>query len=52
MKFIKPFSGATGGSAYPTDFNIGDECPDNLVQAATEAGAVEAPKTKTKADKE
>ena len=52
MKFIKPFKGATGGSPYPTDFNVGDECPDNLVRAATEAGAIEAPKAKTKADKE
>lgn len=52
MKFIKPFSGATGGSAYPTEFKVGDDCPDDLVKAATAAGAVEALKTKTKADKE
>lgn len=52
MKFIKPFSGATGGSAYPTDFKVGDDCPDDLVKAATAAGAAEASKPKAKTDKE
>lgn len=53
MKFIKPFKGATGGSPYPTDFNIGDECPENLIRAATEAGAIEIERPKTKkSDKE
>jgi len=42
MKFIKPFKGATGGNPYPQEFDIGDECPADLVQAALELGAVEA----------
>jgi|GEM_PF-3271100 len=41
MKFTKPFKGATGGNPFPQDFNIGDECPDDLVQAAIEVDAVE-----------
>lgn len=54
MKFIKPFKGATGGNPFPTDFNIGDECPVDLIAAATQVGAIEVeqPKAKAKADKE
>jgi len=44
MKFIKPFKGATGGNPYPQDFAVGDDCPDDLAQAAQELGAVEATK--------
>jgi len=52
MKFIKPFKGATGGNPYPQEFEIGDECPDDLVQAALELRAVKpAPKTKQEAKK-
>ncbi|MHC3940218.1 hypothetical protein [Paenochrobactrum sp. BZR 201-1] len=52
MKFIKPFKGATGGNPYPTDFNIGDECPEDLIHAAIQVGAVERPKAKAKTEKE
>lgn len=41
MKFVKPFVGATGGSPFPTTFNIGDECPPDLIAAALEKNAVE-----------
>lgn len=40
MKFEKPFVGATGGSPFPTTFNIGDECPPDLIAAALEKNAV------------
>lgn len=40
MKFVKPFVGATGGSPFPTTFNIGDECPPDLIAAALEKNAV------------
>ncbi|WP_295963732.1 hypothetical protein [uncultured Bartonella sp.] len=40
MKFVKPFVGATGGSPFPTIFNIGDECPPDLIAAALEKNAV------------
>jgi len=52
MKFIKPFKGATGGNPFPQDFAVGDECPDDLVQAAIDAGAVDAPKTKKPDEKQ
>lgn len=54
MKFIKPFKGATGGNPYPIDFKVGDECPDDLIAAANQVGAVEVeqPKPKTKAEKD
>lgn len=40
MKFTKPFKGATGGNPYPQDFKKGDDCPDDLLEAAKLAGAV------------
>lgn len=40
MKFVKPFVGATGGSPFPSTFNIGDECPPDLIAAALEKNAV------------
>lgn len=46
MKFIKSFTGATGGKPYPMNFNAGDECPDDLIDAAIELGAVELGKEK------
>lgn len=41
MKFIKPFYGVKNGEIYPTQFQAGDECPDELLDAAKESGAVE-----------
>ncbi|ALJ98221.1 hypothetical protein BiPBO1_07 [Brucella phage BiPBO1] len=53
MKFIKPFKGATGGNPYPTDFNVGDECPSDLENVALAVGAIEVERHKTKkSDKE
>jgi len=52
MKFTKPFKGATGGNPYPQEFNIGDECPDDLERAALASGAVEAAQETKKAAKE
>lgn len=40
MNFVKPFVGATGGSPFPTIFNIGDGCPPDLIAAALEKNAV------------
>ncbi len=40
MKFIKPFSGAKAGDIYPTQFEVGDECPPELLDAAKAVGAV------------
>ncbi|MBK1780565.1 hypothetical protein JHL22_04985 [Advenella sp. WQ 585] len=41
MKFIKPFKGCKQGDLYPTQFVEGDECPDELLDAAKEVGAVD-----------
>lgn len=41
MKFIKPFYGVKDGEIYPTQFQAGDECPDELLDAAKEVGAVD-----------
>ncbi|MGJ8529822.1 hypothetical protein [Maritalea sp.] len=41
MKFTKSFKGATGGNPYPQDFEIGDECPDDLLDAAEALGALD-----------
>lgn len=45
MKFTKPFSGAKAGDIYPTQFNVGDECPPELLAAAKAEGAVAAAET-------
>lgn len=41
MKFSKPFYGVKDGEIYPTQFQAGDECPEELLDAAKEVGAVE-----------
>ena len=41
MKFIKPFKGCKQGDIYPTQFQTGDECPEELLDAAKEVGAVD-----------
>ncbi len=40
MKFTKPFAGVKAGEIYPTQFNAGDECPPELLEAAKAEGAV------------
>lgn len=42
MQFIKPFTGVRDGEIYPEDFEPGDECPAELLDAAISLGAVEA----------
>lgn len=54
MKFTKPFYGVRSGEIYPEQFQAGDECPAELLDAAIADGAVgeakeEAAKTSNKA---
>jgi hypothetical protein len=42
MKFTKSFKGVKAGEIYPTDFEPGDECPPDLLEAAQSLDAVEA----------
>lgn len=44
MEFIKPFYGCKTGDIYPTRFNVGDECPAELIDAAASVGAIASPK--------
>lgn len=39
-KFSAPFSGCRRGEIYPTAFAPGDECPDELVDAARATGVL------------
>jgi hypothetical protein len=41
-RFTKPFFGVAPGDVYPREFGIGETCPDELVEAATESEAIEA----------
>lgn len=43
-KLTKSFSGVPDGEIYPIAYSAGDECPPELVAAATELGALEASK--------
>lgn len=40
-KFIKPFYGVPNGEIYPVQYNVGDEIPEEFLEAAEELGAVE-----------
>lgn len=40
-KFIKPFYGVPTGEIYPVHYNVGDEIPEEFLEAAEELGAVE-----------
>lgn len=40
-KFIKPFYGVPTGEIYPVNYNVGDEIPEEFLEAAEELGAVE-----------
>lgn len=42
MKLIKPIFGVRAGQIYPEWIPAGEECPQHLEQAATEAGALDA----------
>ena len=49
--FLKPFKGIVSGDRYARDFFAGEECPENLIDEARMAGAIEAPKPKEKTSK-
>lgn len=51
MKITKPFYGCRAGEIYPVWFQPGDECPDELLEAAQAEGAVESEKPKAEAPK-
>lgn len=51
MKFTKPFYGVKDGEIYPHQFEVGDDCPPELLDAAKSEGALEAEKPKVKAKK-
>ena len=42
MIFEKPFKGVPDGEIYPVEYEPGDECPPELLDAAKAAGAVGA----------
>lgn len=48
MKITKPFKAVLEGEIYPEQFNVGDECPPELVATAKALGALELPKEKGK----
>jgi hypothetical protein len=49
--FTKPFEGVKSGEFYPTAFNVGDDCPDELLEAAVLLKVVEEkPKKKGKGE--
>lgn len=39
-KFTKPFRGVVEGDIYPTDFEVGDNCPPELEAGAESLGAL------------
>jgi len=41
-KLKKPFCGVPNGEIYPVDYAAGDECPAELVAAATALGALDS----------
>lgn len=43
MKFIKPFKGVTDGNVLLTIFEVGEDCPRELEEAALELGVVANP---------
>jgi hypothetical protein len=40
MKFTKPYLGVKSGDVYPTAFEVGDECPPELLEGAISRGVV------------
>ncbi|AUZ06351.1 hypothetical protein ADP71_31730 [Vitreoscilla sp. C1] len=41
-KLTKKFYGVPNGEVYPIEYQKGDECPDELMAAAIELGAISA----------
>lgn len=50
MIFEKAFTGVPNGEIYPINFEPGDECPPELLDAAKECGAVTGDGAETKAN--
>jgi len=42
QRFSKPFRGVKAGEIYPTQFEVGDECPPELVAGAQRLGVLDA----------
>lgn len=42
MKLKKAMRGVPNGAIYPVDYDKGDDCPDELVDAARELGCLDA----------
>lgn len=40
-KLTKDITGCSGGEIYPQTYKAGTECPDDLVEAAAELGALD-----------
>lgn len=51
MKFTKQFRYVRDGEIYPVTFEAGDECPDDLVEAARRHGALNEASVKSKGNK-
>ena len=45
-KFIKPFKGVPNGEIYPKQFDIDEDCPEELEAGARELGALEGSEDK------
>jgi len=50
MILIKDIFGVRAGKIYPEVIKAGEECPDNLLDAAREAGALEVTAEQTLSD--
>jgi hypothetical protein len=48
MHFNQTFLGCKAGEIYPTEFQPGEECPPELLEAALILGVVDAPKPPVK----
>jgi hypothetical protein len=40
-KFIKPFKGVPKGEIYPVQYEVDEDCPEELEAGALELGALE-----------
>lgn len=45
-KLLKDIYGASGGAVYPRVFAAGEDCPEDLEEAAREMGAIKGGKAK------
>lgn len=49
VKLIKDLMGCSGAELYPRNYASGTECPDDLIDAAIEVGAVDGKAAKAAA---